>query len=149
MGRAESLVVDVTGKAIPRLTRRAIKEFVIAALGTMGRMRLVPRPINEVSIAFVDDTMMRSLNRRFRGKNKTTDVLTFEGGQEPSGLLGEIIVSIGQARRQAATLRHSLPTEIRYLLLHGILHALGYDHEADHGEMNTLELKLRERMGLE
>lgn len=63
--------------------------------------------------------------------------------------LGEIVISLPQARRQAAEQRHSLATEVRYLLLHGLLHAYGYDHEADRGEMNAAELQLRRKVGLE
>ena len=87
----------------------------------------------------VDDATMRRLNRRFRLENRTTDVLTFPG---------EIVISLPQARRQARDEKHSLATEVRYLILHGVLHALGYDHETDHGEMNALELKVREKAGL-
>ena len=85
---------------------------------------------------------MRELNRKFRRKNKTTDVLTFSDDD------ADIVISLDQARRQAADEKHSLATEVRYLVLHGILHALGYDHESDHGEMNALELRIRARVGL-
>ena len=98
----------------------------------------------DVSIALVDDGTMRALNREFRRKNKTTDVLTF-----PDDDACEIVISVDQARRQAAEERHSLATELRYLILHGILHGLGYDHETDHGEMDALELKVRGKVGLE
>ncbi len=98
---------------------------------------------------------MRTLNRKFRKKNKTTDVLTFpadESDADPQAKgrpLGDIVISIDQARRQAADQRHSLATEARYLILHGILHALGYDHETDRGEMNALELEVRSAVGLD
>jgi probable rRNA maturation factor len=85
---------------------------------------------------------MRRLNRQYRGKNKTTDVLTFPG-ERP-----DIVISLEQARRQALAEGHSLATEVRYLILHGVLHALGYDHETDGGEMNALELRVRGRVGL-
>ena len=94
----------------------------------------------ELSIAFVHDATMRALNRRFRRKDKTTDVLTFPD---------EIVISLDQARRQARDEKHSLATEVRYLIAHGVLHALGYDHETDEGEMNALELVVRQRVGLE
>jgi probable rRNA maturation factor len=131
--------VDISG-SIPRLPRREIVAFARRVL------RAVKAEQEELSIAFVDDKAMRWLNRRFRHKNKTTDVLTFRGD---GPLLGEIVISIDQARRQAADEKHSLATEVRYLILHGILHALGYDHETDHGEMNALELKLRAKVGLD
>jgi len=130
--------VEVAGAAVPRLSRREIAAFarrVLRACGTGSQ----PVRIDELSIAFVDDATMRALNRTFRRKNKTTDVLTFPD---------EIVISLDQARRQARNERHSLATEVRYLIAHGVLHALGYDHEADRGEMNALELRVRERVGL-
>jgi len=131
--------VEVSG-SVPRLTRRDIATFARRVL------RSVEAEPEELSIAFVDDEAMRELNRRFRRKNKTTDVLTFPGD---APLLGEIVISVDQARRQATDEKHSLATEVRYLILHGILHALGYDHEKDDGEMNALELRVRGAVGLE
>ncbi|MFP5246367.1 MAG: rRNA maturation RNase YbeY, partial [Thermoanaerobaculia bacterium] len=92
--------------------------------------------------------------QKFRKKKKTTDVLTFpadDSYNEPSATgrpLGDIVISVDQARRQAADEKHSLATEVRYLVLHGVLHALGYDHETDNGEMNALEIEVRELVGL-
>ena len=126
--------VEVGGAAVPRLSRREIAAFARRVL------RAARGNIAELSIAFVDDATMLALNRKFRRKNKTTDVLTFPD---------EIVISLDQARRQAGDEKHSLATEVRYLIAHGILHALGYDHEADRGEMNALELRVRERVGLE
>jgi probable rRNA maturation factor len=126
--------VDVGGAAVPRLSRREIASFAQRVL------RAARGSIGELSIAFVDDATMRALNRKFRGKNKTTDVLTFSD---------EIVISLDQARRQAREEKHSLATEVRYLIAHGVLHALGYDHETDRGEMDALELLVRRRVGLE
>jgi probable rRNA maturation factor len=126
--------VDVGGAAVPRLSRRAIAAFARRVL------RAARGDLAELSIAFVDDAAMRALNRKFRRQNKTTDVLTFPE---------EIVVSLDQARRQAREEKHSLATEVRYLILHGVLHALGYDHETDAGEMDALELRVRRRVGLE
>ena len=131
--------VEVGGAAVPRLSRRAIAAFarrVLRACGTGSQ----PVHMAELSIAFVHDATMRALNRRFRRKDKTTDVLTFPD---------EIVISLDQARRQARDEKHSLATEVRYLIAHGVLHALGYDHETDEGEMNALELVVRQRVGLE
>jgi len=125
--------VEVAGRAVPRLSRRAIAAFARRVL------RAARGSIDELSIAFVDDAAMRALNRKFRRKNKTTDVLTFPD---------EIVISLDQARRQARDEKHSLATEVRYLIAHGVLHALGYDHETDNGEMNALELRVREKVGL-
>jgi len=137
--------VEVTG-SVPRFSRREISEFVRRVLLTLEKLDRLDREISEVSIAFVDDEAMKDLNRRYRHKNRTTDVLTFPG-DEP--LLGDIVISVDQARRQAGEEKHSLPTEVRYLMLHGILHALGYDHETDQGEMNALEAEVRAGVGLE
>ncbi len=142
--------VEVTGAAVPRFSRREIAQFVRRILIALR----VDDDIHEVSIAIVDDEAMRNLNRQFRKKNKTTDVLTFPADatdadpQAHGRPLGDIVISIDQGRRQAADQRHSVATEVRYLILHGILHALGYDHETDSGEMNALEVKVREKVGL-
>lgn len=142
--------VEVTGAAVPRFSRREIAEFVRRVLIALR----VDDNIHEVSIAIVDDDAMRNLNRKFRKKNKTTDVLTFpadDSDADPNASgrpLGDIVISIDQARRQATDQKHSLSIEVRYLILHGVLHALGYDHETDAGEMNALELKVRDTVGL-
>jgi rRNA maturation RNase YbeY len=132
--------VDVAGRAVPRLSRREIAEFARRVVRTGLSLSPQSPQIDELSIAIVDDATMRALNRRFRRKNKTTDVLTFPD---------EIVISLDQARRQARGEGHSLATEVRYLIAHGVLHALGYDHETDHGEMNALELQVRARVGLD
>ena len=141
--------VDVSGPAIRELPRATIRTFVNRCLWLMHRLGHSSRTVSEVSIAFVDDAAMKRLNRSWRGKNKTTDVLTFPSGDETSGALGDIVISVDQARRQARSERHSLATEIRYLLLHGLIHAHGYDHETDDGEMHGVEMDLRARVGLD
>ena len=131
------MTIEITGSA-PRLSRREVSAFARKVLLAAGE------EIGELSIAFVDDAAMRNLNRKFRNKNKTTDVLTFPGDDAC-----EIVISIDQARRQARSEKHSIATELRYLLVHGILHGLGYDHETDNGQMNDLEVEVREKVGLE
>jgi probable rRNA maturation factor len=89
----------------------------------------------ELSVALVDDTTIHALNRQYRRKDKPTDVLAFPM-QEPapatfSGLLGDVIVSVDTARRQAARRRRPLLAELTLLLAHGLLHLLGYDHRND------------------
>jgi len=137
--------VEVTGAAVPRFTRREMAEFTRKVLLTIEKLDRLERAVDEVSIALIDDEAMTGLNRKFRKKNKTTDVLTFPGDDR---FLGDIVISLDQARRQAATEKHSLATEVRYLILHGILHALGHDHETDRGEMNCLEVEVRALVGL-
>ena len=129
--------IEISGAA-PRLSRRDVSAFARKVLLASGE------DIGEMSIAFVDDATMRNLNRKFRGKNKTTDVLTFPGEDAC-----EIVISVDRARIQAQNEKHSLATELRYLLVHGILHGLGYDHEKDDGEMNDLEVAVREKVGLD
>lgn len=102
-----------------------------------------------VTIAFVSDRKMRELNIEFRSKNSTTDVLSFpfEADEfDDSDFLGDIVISLEQAQKQAAENDLTLNTEIKQLILHGILHLCGYDHETDKGEMNSRELTLREKL---
>lgn len=106
-----------------------------------------------VTVAFVSDRTMRGLNRRWRGKSGTTDVLSFPSGQDEfeksEGLsLGDVVISAEQAARQAAANGLDFDGEVAQLILHGLLHLCGYDHETDGGEMNALELKLRRRLGI-
>jgi probable rRNA maturation factor len=104
---------------------------------------------------------MRALNRRFRRKDKVTDVLSFPAekvgkrGRTPftgkrgtAPFLGEIVISRGVAARQARVLGHPVRLELRILALHGLLHLLGYDHEMDEGRMARVEARLRRRAGL-
>lgn len=99
-----------------------------------------------LGVRFASDREMRRVNRDYRGKDKPTDVLSFPGEPEPEGEghhLGDILISIPTARRQAAERGHTVERELKVLLLHGLLHCLGYDHEADQGEMERLERRLR------
>jgi probable rRNA maturation factor len=144
----------VTGIAVPRFSKREIGAFTRQVLLALEKLDKLEEEITEVTIAFIDDDAMTELNQKFRKKSKTTDVLTFpadDSYNEPSATgrpLGDIVISVDQARRQAADEKHSLATEIRYLVLHGVLHALGYDHETDKGEMNALEQDVRAGVGL-
>ena len=89
---------------------------------------------------------MASLNKRFRGKKGTTDVLSFLPAN--ANPLGDIAISLGRARQQARDLGHSTEDEIRILLLHGVLHLMGYDHETDEGRMQRAEQRWRTKLGL-
>ena len=103
-----------------------------------------------VTVAFVSDRQMRALNNEFRGKKKTTDVLSFpfepDEFDDEQNFLGDIVISLEQAQRQSKENDLDLETEIKQLILHGILHLCGYDHETDAGEMNRRELELRDRL---
>jgi len=94
------------------------------------------------TIAFVSDRKSQELNERFRGIDRPTDVLSFPAEDEESNL-GDIAISVETARRQAKANKLTLEGEIAQLILHGLLHLCGYDHETDNGEMNRLELRLR------
>jgi probable rRNA maturation factor len=135
-GRPARLVVDVVtsgGARAPGLARWL--ESVAP-----------PRARGSVTIALVPDARVQALNREFRNKDTPTDVLSFPAG-EP-GQLGDVVIAVGVARRQAKAAGHALGTELRVLALHGLLHLLGYDHEQDDGRMERLERRLRRAGGL-
>ncbi|MEO5860468.1 MAG: rRNA maturation RNase YbeY [Pyrinomonadaceae bacterium] len=113
------------------------------------------------AVALVSDKRMNELNEVFRGKEGTTDVLSFphqpdelesvhhlSASDESKNFLGDIVISMDQALRQAKENKLALDAEIKQLILHGALHLCGYDHETDDGEMNARELELRERLGI-
>jgi probable rRNA maturation factor len=100
----------------------------------------------ELSIRITSSAEMRELNRRFRRKNKPTDVLSFPS--DTTKLAGDIAISAEIAAANADELGHSVDTELKILILHGLLHLVGYDHETDAGEMQATESKLRRRLNL-
>ena len=99
-----------------------------------------------VSVLFCADGRMRSLNRRYRGKDRSTDVLAFPAGAAGEACLGDIVISMPYARREARRRDEPAAREVDRLLLHGFLHLMGYDHETDDGEMEALEGRLRRRL---
>jgi probable rRNA maturation factor len=129
-----------------RVATRPLKDFlrdVKRALRLGGR---------DVTVCLVSDAEMARMNRRFRGKPKPTDVLSFpacsNGARRSAAYLGDIAIAPGMARRNARRFGRTLREELRILVLHGVLHLAGYDHEADRGEMDRLEQRLRARLGL-
>ncbi|MCD9189601.1 MAG: rRNA maturation RNase YbeY [Pyrinomonadaceae bacterium] len=126
-----------------KLNSKVFQEFAEKAVGSISETEN-----KNVTIAFVSDRKMRELNKDFRGKDKTTDVLSFpfetDEFDETDDFLGDIIISLEQAERQAVENKLEIELEIKQLILHGILHLCGYDHETDDGEMNARELELRE-----
>jgi probable rRNA maturation factor len=107
-------------------------------------------------VLFAGEATLRSLNARFRGKDRPTDVLSFPAVRPPrptawpeGPYLGDLVIGVPVARRNARRHGHSLAREIEMLLLHGYLHLLGYDHERDNGRMERLEKRLRRGLGLE
>jgi len=104
----------------------------------------------EVSVLLTGDSQIRRLNRRFRRKDKPTDVLSFPALELPGeqALAGDLAISVQTAARQAEDLGHALSVELQILILHGLLHLAGYDHEQDSGQMARREATLRRRLGL-
>lgn len=105
-----------------------------------------------VTIQLISDLTMSRLNKTYRKKNGPTDVLSFpaNGGRPARGAeyIGDIAISPETARRNALRFSRSLPAEMRILILHGMIHLAGFDHETDHGEMDRLERRLRKRLGV-
>ena len=158
-GTLRVLVADGRGRSVsaPGVARWLARVAPAAARGT-------------VHVALVSDATVRSLNRRYRGIDSATDVLSFCAGRpaispqptacarsRPSALprgkpadalLGDVVIARGVARRQARSAGHSELTELRVLALHGLLHLLGYDHHRDGGRMRRLESRLRRKGGL-
>ncbi len=94
-----------------------------------------------------NDIELRALNRRFLGRDYATDVLSFPS-EDGNGHVGELAISVERAASQATDFRHSLLEEIRTLMLHGVLHLMGMDHESDRGEMAAAERKWRIELAL-
>ena len=100
------------------------------------------RASGEVSVVLAGDRLLRRLNRDYRGKDRPTDVLSFPGAGGEEGL-GDVVISVPTAQRQARRQGHTVLRELDILALHGFLHVLGYDHENDDGRMDRLEQRLR------
>ena len=113
-------------------------DFAAKALEAIGKSD------SSATIAFVSDKSIRKLNQQFRGIDKATDVLSFPA-DEP-GNLGDVAVSLETAVAQAKENGLAFDNEIAQLILHGLLHLSGYDHETDNGEMNRFELRLRRKL---
>ncbi|WP_353066193.1 rRNA maturation RNase YbeY [Tunturibacter psychrotolerans] len=115
----------------------------------LNRARLAVGLTGQVEVLLTDDPTLRRLNKSFRGKNKPTDVLSFPTPDEIAVThAGDLAISLETAARQAATYGHSLRDEVRILLLHGLLHLSGLDHETDNGEMAAREATLRTKLKL-
>lgn len=137
-------------EVVNRQRRRKInskrwREFGERALRAIGSAR------RDATVIFVSDRSIRDLNRRYRGKNQATDVLSFPTKAEPFEAenrkhLGDVVVSVQRAAAQAKENGLSFSGEVKQLILHGLLHLCGYDHETDKGEMNRLEPELRKKL---
>ena len=125
-----------------RVSLPPLRDFLRRARRAAGAGR------REVTVCLVSDPEIARMNRTFRSKTGPTDVLSFpaDDGPRSRGYLGDIAIAPAVARRNARRLGRSLDQELRILILHGILHLAGHDHETDHGEMNRLEARLRRRL---
>lgn len=121
---------------LPRtVDRNAIEEFAAALRKRVARGR-------EFACLVTTDSELQRLNREFRRKDYATDVLSFPSGG-PAEYLGDLAISWQRARAQAGEFGHTIETEIRVLMLHGVLHLTGLDHETDRGEMRRAEKRWR------
>ncbi|HJT65295.1 MAG TPA: rRNA maturation RNase YbeY [Pyrinomonadaceae bacterium] len=125
-----------------KIDTKAWETFAARAAAAIGNVEA------SATIAFVSDNTIRQLNRQFRGINKATDVLSFPAGEEEGANLGDIAISVDTAVVQAKANGLTFEAEVAQLILHGLLHLSGYDHETDNGEMNRLELRLRRKLGI-
>jgi len=130
-----------------KIDPRQWREFTEKALRTIGEDG------RSATIVFVSDDAIKKLNRRFRGQSLATDVLSFPTEAEPFEVddgshLGDVVISVERAAAQAKANGLSFSSEVEQLILHGLLHLCGYDHESDKGQMNRLELKLRKQLGI-
>lgn len=130
-----------------RLRMKELRQFVEQA-------QVAVRLRGDVSVLLTGDRQIRRWNKGFRGKNKPTDVLSFpampieEMDGMPAALAGDLAISVETAEMQAREHGHALVEELKVLVLHGLLHLAGYDHETDNGEMARKERRLRTKLGL-
>jgi len=139
-----------------RLARRPLESFLRRVKSELGLQEA------GLTVCLVSDTEIARMNEKFRKKKGPTDVLSFptvarrrpvrlrRGSRpvRPGEHLGDIAISPSTARRYAKKNGRTLSSELQVLILHGVLHLLGYDHETDHGQMDKIEQKLRKRFGL-
>lgn len=130
-----------------KINTKQWREFAEQALQAIGNKK------TDASIVFVSDEAIKKLNRQFREKNYATDVLSFPSEPETFEVeqqkdLGEVVISVQRAASRARANGLTFSNEVKQLILHGLLHLSGYDHETDKGEMNRLELRLRKQLGI-
>jgi probable rRNA maturation factor len=140
---SRALRISVTTTTPSPVATRGLAEWLARVAPARAR--------GDVSVVFVSDARMRGLNQRYRGQGGPTDVLSFPA--DPShrvvgDALGDIVIAVGVARRQAREAGHSFTAETRVLALHGLLHLMGYDHDSDTGQMARVEARLRRAGGL-
>ena len=128
----------IVHSTVQGVSARALEQFAARARRAAGVR-------GEVDVLVTSSAELRRLNRRFRGKNKATDVLSFASAD---GIAGDIAISAEFGVRNARHLGHTAADELKILILHGLLHLAGYDHETDGGAMAREEARLRRALGL-
>jgi probable rRNA maturation factor len=136
--RIEVIVLDMP---VAGLSETSLTRFVT-------RARRAAQLEGTVSVLVTGSRALQNLNRRFRHKNRPTDVLSFPAAPGGARFAGDIAISVEIAARNAAELGHTTAEEVKILILHGILHLAGYDHETDHGQMARTEERMRRILGL-
>jgi probable rRNA maturation factor len=137
--------VVILRKRIAGLSSSTLERFVL-------RARRLVRLRNTVNVLITSSGELRSLNQRFRGANNATDVLSFPAplvSRQAKRVAGDVAISADIARENASRLGHSVADEVKILVLHGMLHLAGYDHERDNGKMARKESRLRRQLRLE
>jgi len=138
--------VVIFRKRIAGMSPSTLERFVL-------RAKVAVRLRDTVNVLLTSSAELRSLNRRFRGADKPTDVLSFQSppltNRHSKSVAGDVAISVDIARTNARRLGHSVGDEVKILALHGILHLAGFDHERDHGEMARKEIQLRRQLKLE
>ncbi len=130
-------MLQITNLTLEKIDKKFLEKAFLATQKTLGEK------IKEISLVLVNDEKIREINKKYRQKNKITDVLSFEE-------LNEIFISLPQAKRQAKRLKHSLNCELTRLFVHGIVHLAGFDHEyseKEAREMERIENKILEKIG--
>jgi probable rRNA maturation factor len=134
-------MIDIQHTGPAKLRKTELSPFLREAQQAAGLR-------GRVDVLLADDATLRRLNREFRHKDAATDVLSFPALANEDKVAGDVAISLEAAQRQAAQHGHSLEAEVKILLLHGVLHLAGHDHESDNGNMRRLEEKLRVAFGL-
>ncbi len=141
-------MIELINRQLARkINAKRWREFAEQAFQTIDSTK------QSVTIVFVSDAAIKKLNRQFRGKNYSTDVLSFPTKAEDfesdnQSHLGEVVISVESAAAQAKENGLTFSNEVEQLILHGLLHLSGYDHETDNGEMSRLELRLRKKLSI-
>ena len=131
----------------PKTSRNVRLPSARTLAGFLAAAQAAVRVKGQVTVLLTTDAAIKKLNRQFRGKNTATDVLSFPASGL-GGMAGDLAISVTTALGQAAEQGHSLSTEIKVLVLHGLLHLAGFDHEVDDGKMARRERALRAKLGL-